>query len=215
VQHYIKKLIAQGEHQQLDFKFEISDAKKIARSLVAFANTDGGRLLIGVKDNGVIVGVRSDEEVYMIGTASHLYCKPTVAYTIQNHTVDGKTVVEVMVEPSKLKPHYAPGKEDKDTAYIRVNDENQVANKVIIKVWERQTQSKGVYLKYTESEQLLLAYIEQYGKVSFSKACRVAKSSKNKTENMLANFIALSILEPLFEEHGVSYKIKTIGNFTF
>jgi len=65
-QHPIKILIAQGEHQQLDFKFEISDAAKIARSLVAFANTDGGKLLIGVKDNGVIAGVRSEEEKFMI-----------------------------------------------------------------------------------------------------------------------------------------------------
>ena len=47
-------LIAQGEHQQQDFKYEISDVRKIARTLSAFANTDGGRLLIGVKDNGKI-----------------------------------------------------------------------------------------------------------------------------------------------------------------
>ena len=46
--HPIEELIAQGEHQQLDFKFEVSDSKKIARTLSAFANTDGGRLLIGV-----------------------------------------------------------------------------------------------------------------------------------------------------------------------
>ena len=62
----IYKLIAQGEHQQQDFKFCINDSRKIARSLVAFANTDGGRLLIGVKDNGKIIGVRSDEEYYML-----------------------------------------------------------------------------------------------------------------------------------------------------
>ena len=62
--HPIEELIAQGEHQQLDFKFEVSDSKKIARTLSAFANTDGGRLLIGVKDNGAIAGVRSDEEYY-------------------------------------------------------------------------------------------------------------------------------------------------------
>ena len=54
--NYIKNLIAEGEHQQLDFKFEIRDTKKIARSLVAFANTNGGKLLVGVKDNGVITG---------------------------------------------------------------------------------------------------------------------------------------------------------------
>ena len=72
--HHITKLIAEGEHQQLDFKFEIADAHKIARTLVAFANTDGGRLLIGVKDNGALAGVRSEEEYYMVEAAAKLYC---------------------------------------------------------------------------------------------------------------------------------------------
>ena len=69
---YIHALIAEGEHQQQDFKFEISDARKIAKTLSAFANTDGGRLLIGVKDNGKIAGVRSEEEKYMIEAATLL-----------------------------------------------------------------------------------------------------------------------------------------------
>ena len=62
---YIHALIAEGEHQQQDFKFEISDARKIAKTLSAFANTEGGRLLIGVKDNGRIAGIRSEEEKYI------------------------------------------------------------------------------------------------------------------------------------------------------
>ena len=78
---YILKLIQRGENQQLDFKFEISDSKKIARSLVAFANTDGGKLLVGVKDNGSIAGVRSDEEYHMVEAAAQLYCKPEVKFT--------------------------------------------------------------------------------------------------------------------------------------
>ena len=49
---YIQKLIAEGEHQKQDFKFAISDIRKIAKSISAFSNTEGGRLLIGVKDNG-------------------------------------------------------------------------------------------------------------------------------------------------------------------
>ena len=76
---YIHALIAEGEHQQQDFKFEISDARKIAKTLSAFSNTDGGRLLIGVKDNGKIAGVRSDEEQYMIEAAARLYCRPEVS----------------------------------------------------------------------------------------------------------------------------------------
>jgi predicted HTH transcriptional regulator len=40
-EHHIQNLIQEGEHQMLDFKFEISDSRRIARSLAAFANTDG------------------------------------------------------------------------------------------------------------------------------------------------------------------------------
>ena len=70
----IHSLIAEGENQQQDFKYEISSICKIARSLSAFSNTDGGRLLIGVKDNGKIAGVQSDEEMYMVEAAGALYC---------------------------------------------------------------------------------------------------------------------------------------------
>ena len=77
---YIYGLIGEGEHTQQDFKFEISDARKIAKSLSAFSNTIGGRLLIGVKDNGRIAGIRSDEEIYMIEAAAQVYCEPQVEF---------------------------------------------------------------------------------------------------------------------------------------
>ena len=99
---YIHSLIAEGEHQQQDFKFEISDARKIAKSLSAFANTDGGRLLIGVKDNGRIAGVRSEEEKYMIEAAAQLYCIPEVEYTLQTFIVEGK---QVPVSYTHLRAH--------------------------------------------------------------------------------------------------------------
>ena len=98
---YIHVLIAEGEHQQQDFKFEISDARKIAKTLSAFSNTDGGRLLIGVKDNGKIAGVRSDEEKYMIEAAAQLYCLPEVHYSMQTFHVDGRSVLVVQIDESE------------------------------------------------------------------------------------------------------------------
>lgn len=204
----IHDLINEGEHQQLDFKFEISDAKKIARSLVAFANTDGGVLLIGVKDNGKIVGVRSEEEAYMIETAAHLYTRPEVKFDVRNHKADANNVLEIRVLPSKIKPHFAPDKNEKWRAYIRVKDENKIANGVMIKVWERQSSPKGIYLKYTETEKKILSYVEQYQMITFTKALRIGRVNKNKIENILANFIAIGILEPIFTENTVRYKIK-------
>ncbi|MEZ5001122.1 MAG: ATP-binding protein [Bacteroidales bacterium] len=78
----LQLLIRQGEHQRLDFKYCISDSRKIAKTLSAFANTDGGTLLIGVRDNGSIAGVTSEEEFYMIDGAANLYCRPPVKYNI-------------------------------------------------------------------------------------------------------------------------------------
>ena len=93
---YIKNLIKSGENQQLDFKFEISDSRKIARTLVAFSNTDGGTLLIGVKDNGRISGIRSDEEFFMVQAAAGMYCRPEINFESKRWVVEGKTVLEII-----------------------------------------------------------------------------------------------------------------------
>ena len=144
--HPIEALIEQGEHQQLDFKFEVSDSKKIARTLSAFANTDGGRLLIGVKDNGNISGVRSEEEYYMIEAASKMYTRPEVPFEAIRWEINGKTVLEVYIAPSEEKPHLAPDKEDKYKAYIRVADENILANEVLMLSWEKKHKPDGTFV---------------------------------------------------------------------
>ena len=136
--NHIQKLIEEGEHQMLDFKFEISDCKKIARSLVAFANTDGGRLLIGVKDNGSISGVRSEEEKHMIQTASEMYCIPNVNFQAKEWNINGKTVLEIIVPKSKYHKHKAPDHNNIYKVYIRVKDQNILADGILLKIWKYQ-----------------------------------------------------------------------------
>ena len=72
---YLQRLIKEGEHQQQDFKYKITDACKLAKSVSAFANTKGGRLLIGVRDDGHLSGVRSEEEIFMMRSAATDYCR--------------------------------------------------------------------------------------------------------------------------------------------
>lgn len=205
---YIKKLIREGEHQQLDFKYAISDSKKIARSLVAFANTDGGKLLIGVKDNGAIAGVRSDEEFYMVEGAAQMYSRPEIYFESHRWEVDGKTVLEITVPKSGQKPHYAPGKNDKWRVYIRVKDQNLLANRVLLKVWEKQKKSDAVFIRYKEPERVLLAFLKENQTITLSKFCRVAYIGRRKAENILINMILLDIVEPVFTEKQNFYRLK-------
>ena len=187
---YIHARIAEGEHQQQDFKFEISDARKIAKSLSAFSNTDGGRLLVGVKDNGKIAGVRSEEEIYMIEAAAKLYCKPQIDCEMHVHTVEGRTVLEVIVPPGEQKPYCAKDHDNRWWAYIRVRDENILATPVHIKVWQQAGTPKGVFVHYTETEQMLLDYLSSHDSITLNQYCRMAK---------IAKFIRFELVEPYFD----------------
>ena len=204
---YITKLIQQGEHQTQDFKYCISDSRKIARSLVAFANTDGGRLLIGVKDNGRIAGVRSEEEYYMVESAAKIYSNPPIDFTTRQHTVDGKTILEVNIEPSAEKPHYAKDDDGKWWAYFRKDDENKLANKIMIEVWKAQKSTKGILINYSDDEKILLDYLEQNEKISVSKYARIAHLSYRKAEQIIINFRSLNILKDSFAENRIDYSI--------
>lgn len=205
---YIHTLIAEGEHQQQDFKFEISDARKIARTLSAFSNTDGGRLLIGVKDNGKIAGVRSDEERYMIEAAAQLYCLPEVHYSMQTFHVEGRCVLVVQIDESEKKPVYAKDETGKPLAYVRVNDENILATPVHLRVWQQSSNPAGELMQYTEREQLLLNLLEQNSTLSLNRYCRQANISRRAAEHLLAKLIRFGIIEPFFQNHKFYFRLK-------
>lgn len=205
---YIHALIAEGEHQQQDFKFEISDARKIARTLSAFANTDGGRLLIGVKDNGKIAGVRSEEEIYMIEAAAQLYCLPEVYFSMQTFHVEGRSVLVVQIGENEKKPVYAKDESGKPLAYIRVKDENILATPVHLRVWQQSGSPAGELIQYTEREQLLLNLLEQNTSLSLNRYCRQTGISRRAAEHLLAKFIRFDIVEPVFENHKFDFRLK-------
>ncbi len=193
--NHIHKLIEEGEHQMLDFKFEISDSKKIARTLVAFANTDGGRLLIGVKDNGAISGIRSEEEKHMIQTASEMYCIPNVNFQAKEWNINGKTVLEIIVPKSKYHKHKAPDHNNIYKVYIRVKDQNILADGILLKIWKYQNNKQEVRVTFTESEMFLLKYLNDNKKITLKEFMKAAKISKKEAEKTLVNFTLINMLK--------------------
>jgi len=206
---YIKNLIRSGEHQQLDFKFEISDSRKIAKTLVAFSNTDGGTLLIGVKDNGKIAGVRSDEEFYMVQAAAGMYCKPEIAFESKRWVVEGKTVLEVTIPKGANYPYFAQTEPNKWLAYIRVRDENILATTVHLRVWKNKTHNRGILMEYSEKVKKLMEYLEINPSISISKFCRTAFLPKSAAENILADLIYFGLIEAVYQDNHFVYRLKS------
>ncbi|MDO4757387.1 MAG: ATP-binding protein [Parabacteroides sp.] len=204
--HPIVALIEEGEHLQLDFKFEVSDSKKIARTLSAFANTEGGRLLIGVKDNGHISGIRSEEEYYMIEAASKMYTRPEVPFEATRWDINGKTVLEVYIAPSLDKPHAAPDKDDKFKAYIRVADENILANEVLVLAWKKKHQTDGTLLKISKPVEALFGYLDEHPYIHINQFCRIGRINYYTARNILSDLLAIGALQYVVVDKHIFYR---------
>jgi len=205
--HLLKKLIEAGENQTLDFKHSISDSRKIARSLVAFANSDGGRLLIGVRDNGSIAGIRSDEEIYMVDTAAQLFCRPAIEYAIKQHTTEGKAILEVVVSKGGKRPYQAKNEDGRWLSYFRHHDQNLLANRVLRQVWRKEEKQSGLMVKFGKSENILMDYLKQNGSVTSSQFRKIAKISPYKAEAILSNLIIFKVLIMNASEKGFSFSL--------
>lgn len=204
---YIKNLISQGEHQQLDFKYEISDSKKIARTFSAFANTEGGKILIGVKDNGIITGIRTDEEYYMIDSAC-LYCKPEIKYKAKKWCIEGRWILEVTIPKSNKRPHYARNDYGKWLAYVRVVDKNLLANRILLKVWKNKDRKKGVFFSYGKTEKELLEYLNNNERITLPEFRKLAKINRFKAENILIKLISMGIMKIEYTDKEVFYRLE-------
>ena len=210
---YLGKCIAEGEHQQQDFKFAINDSKKIAITLAAFANTDGGRLLIGVKDNGKIAGVHSDEEMYMVEGAADLYCQPPVPLQFQSWEFENKRILEVWVAPSAQRPHKAKTDDGKWLAYIRIGDENFLASPVHLKLWQQQDKKEGdVPGKFSEDEKQILHLITEVSDgITLNQICKKIQLPRRTIIGTLATLIRWKLLEIKRENDQFQIKLKTEG----
>ena len=205
--NYLKKLIEEGENQYLDFKFCISDSRKIARTLSAFSNSDGGRLLIGVRDNGSIAGIKSDEEIYMVDTAAHLFCRPEIKYTIKQHVTGRKTVLEVEVLKGDRRPYQAKDENGRWLSYFRHHDQNLTANRVLLQVWRKEEKGTGVLVKFSKAENSLMDYLVKNRSITLSRFRKVARISSYRAESILANLIIFKVLILKASEKGFSYEI--------
>jgi predicted HTH transcriptional regulator len=208
--HYIHRLIAQGEGEELDFKFAINDSRKIARSIAAFANTKGGTLLIGVRDNGSIAGVRSDEELHMVDTAVLLYCSEPVETYKKIYRVEGRDVLEVKIEYQQRKWLVAVKEEDgRERVYIRIGDENQIVNSVWLKVWAKKNKPFNQQIDFTEKELFFIRQFQNGGRHTLHHLTKLTHLHKNMIEELLVKFILFDLLEMTFEKTGIFYHEKT------
>ncbi|MDD6378594.1 MAG: ATP-binding protein [Prevotella sp.] len=196
---YLLGLISEGEHSQQDFKYKVQDAAKLARSVSAFANTDGGRLLIGVRDDGNISGVRSEEEIYMMHAAAYKYCKPESKIGFETFHAEGRTVVIATIPPAVRKPVCALDDDGRRVAYVRIADENIVASPVHLEMW-RQEQMPQTLMHYTDTEQHLLSIMKENPPLTLNRLVRLSRQGRHHVIGTLARLIRYGVAEVRYQD---------------
>jgi hypothetical protein len=191
--HYLLSLIREGEHQQQDFKYRVEDACKLAKSVSAFANTDGGRLLIGVRDDGHLSGVRSEEEIYMMHQAAYKYCQPEASIKFDTYHAEGRTIVIATILPCSKRPVCALDEEGHKRAYIRIADENIVASPVHLALWRESQKPQGAIMTYNDSVRKLLGVIQ--GQLTLNQIVRLSRLPRPKVITLLARFIRFGLVQ--------------------
>ncbi len=193
--YHIRQLILEGEEVSLDFKKTITSCSKIAKTMVAFAHNTGGRLLVGVADNGDIKGVRSeDEEKYMLTKAAHFYCRPALEPSFEEVYIDDKIVLVAEIRESDIKPHYALGEDNKWWVYIRVKDKSLLASKIVVDVLKAESKEDGVLIEYSGKEKALLEYLESNERITAREYSRMLNLSRRRAQRILVTLVLSGLI---------------------
>jgi predicted HTH transcriptional regulator len=173
----LKNLVRQGEGTTLEFKLKANHPEKIIREIVAFANTKGGKLLVGVGDDKTIPGLKFvDEEEYMLVRAIERNCFPPLDYEIERIAItDERDVLVFNIPKSQEKPHFVQlENEENGKAYVRVQDRSVQASREVKQILRREKE-EGIQFRYGDKEKVLMAYLSESQKITIEKFSEIAK----------------------------------------
>ena len=130
-----------GESKKIEYKSMVPEkSEKYMKSIIAFANTQGGRLIIGVDDKThQVVGVNNDDLFQIMDSLANAIsdsCEPQIIPDIEPQTVDGKTIIVVTVEVEKNRLYYIKSKGKENGTYVRVAGTSRLASADKIKELE-------------------------------------------------------------------------------
>ncbi len=198
----VNRLIEEGEGFTIEFKRKFSTQEKIARALIAFANTKGGHVLFGVGDDGSIVGVESEKsEVDLIHEAGMDFCVPEIRPDIDIVPFNGKDVVVATVQESDDKPHYFTGESNGypngagTRVYIRVNDKTVMASKEVVKILrDERPDSPPMRIEIGENEKRLFRHLDVHERITAKEFSNLVNISEHRASRILVSLVRAGVV---------------------
>lgn len=194
----LSRLTVKGEGQFLEFKKKANFPEKIVKELVAFSNSKGGKLLLGVDDDGTVSGTRNIEgEAFVLEDAIQKLIIPALDYSLEIVKINEKKGVAIFSIPEGLvKPYRSKGdsKTDHGIAFVRWKDESIKASKEMRQILKRRNIERDERFIYGEKEKVLMQILDESSfttVLEFAEKAAIPKlmASKTLVKLVLANLI--------------------------
>lgn len=204
----LEQLVELGEGISLEFKRQVPRPERIAKEVVALANTHGGRIVLGVDDDGTIAGVNdASEEEFLLRQATQAHCVPAVDYRTERVVVgDRQDVLVVVVPESQSKPHIvvsgAPSSNGDGLVYVRVEERSVEASDETVQQLRDQTPTGGVTFEFGDTESLLMRYLDDYGRITVPQLAQLADISAERASQTLLRLTRANLLHLHTAEEG-------------
>ena len=206
------EIIEQGEGIKTEFKQRFSDYEKIAKEIIAFANTRGGFIIFGISDNGMVYGVESEKsEAELLKETLTQYCEPIPNYKLHFVELYNKEIVVLEISESENKPHRLQDYKEKldlnnSQVFIRINDKSVPASKEMIKLM--QTRTNKLKLKnYSigKNEKIVFGYLKENEFITAKQLTKLANISTRRASRTLINLVRANLLGIHVKDNGENY----------
>ena len=194
----LHKLIEDGENSTVEFKRKFSSPEKIAKEMIAFANSKGGLILFGIDDDRTIVGVESEKgELELINTAARFFCEPEILYETEIVSIKKSDIVVVHIPESTNKPHkLLSDKTDEEIkVYIRYNDKSVLASRETISILKgSNVKSHPLKINFGEIEKTLLKFLEENERITVKGFKKLVNISERRASRILVTLVRAQII---------------------
>jgi predicted HTH transcriptional regulator len=187
----IEDEIAAGESNRLEFKEKIpKDPKKYVKSAIALSNSQGGKIIFGVADDGKIVGMEGDLSALRDQIIDEIAkdCVPQINANSYMSSINGKNIIVIDVVPGISRPYYLKSEGMVNGTYVRISASTRAAGPETL---------KDLILEGTGKSYDGLDYIdENHRKISMESVNKLCSylSERSKKEVSITDIVGLNII---------------------
>lgn len=189
----LRDIILGGESNTVEFKRKFTSAEKIAKEIIAFANTSGGFLIIGVDDDRTIRGVASEkEEMELLEVARH-HIVPPLELEVEVVEIEYKDVIVVHVPKSDKKPHRLITEDS--NAFIRQGENSVKASREMERILAGQNSTApGMTISIGDRERRLFTFLEHYERATVKDFATLTNISNRRASQILVKLVRAGVL---------------------